>query len=494
MTKIKNTLKRILERVTYLLNKNKRVSIRTKIFVFVGLFVILNIMINLIIVKFSINDIYLTLEKRELKKEYKLIKENYGNEDNLINILYEANNNGIKIKVLDSNYNILYTIFNDKMSTRFTELDLMILNRLGNNESEIVTLKNYEKSGYDLHLVGKINDNYVILSTSIESLKKDARTTVIILIITSLLTFTILTILSYFISRLFSKKINEIKEVTEDISNLKFSKKIEINSNDELGDLFGNVNKMSQKLQDSIKELESANLKLKNDLIEKEKQEKLRRQLIANISHEFKTPLTIISGYSQLMMDEVKGKENKENLEMIISESERLSGLVYEFLELSKLESGNVKLNNVRVDINELIKKELKKLSVRIQDKNISVKESYAKDAVITIDEKQATRVIENILTNAIKFCKNEMEIKIRTYIKDDYLVYEVYNSGSNIDEKEIENIFNSYYKDKSGRNKDGTGLGLTIVRAIVDLYNGKCEVSNTRNGVKFIIYLKNKK
>ena len=79
MTKIKNTLKRILERVTYLLNKNKRVSIRTKIFVFVGLFVILNIMINLIIVKFSINDIYLTLEKRELKKEYKLIKENYGN-------------------------------------------------------------------------------------------------------------------------------------------------------------------------------------------------------------------------------------------------------------------------------------------------------------------------------------------------------------------------------------------------------------------------------
>lgn len=491
MTKIKNTLKRILERVTYLLNKNKRVSIRTKIFVFVGLFVILNIMINLIIVKFSINDIYLTLEKRELKKEYKLIKENYGNEDNLINILYEANNNGIKIKVLDSNYNILYTIFNDKMSTRFTELDLMILNRLGNNESEIVTLKNYEKSGYDLHLVGKINDNYVILSTSIESLKKDARTTVIILIITSLFTFAILTVLSYFISRLFSKKINEIKEVTEDISNLKFSKKIEINSNDELGDLLDNVNKMSQKLQDSIKALENANLKLKNDLIEKEKQEKLRRQLIANISHEFKTPLTIISGYSQLMMDEVKEKENKENLEMIISESERLSGLVYEFLELSKLESGNVKLNNTRVDINELIKKELKKLSVRIQDKNISVKESYAKDAIITIDEKQVTRVIENVLTNSIKFCKNEMEIKIRTYVKEDYLVYEVYNSGSNIAEKEIENIFNSYYKDKSGRNKDGTGLGLTIVRAIVDLYNGKCEVVNTKKGVKFIIYLK---
>lgn len=493
MTKIKNTLKRIRERVTYLLNKNKRVSIRTKIFIFVGLFVFLNIVINLIIVKCSINDIYLALEKRELKKEYFQIKENYGNENELINFLYEANNNGIKIKVLDSNYNILYTIFNDKMSTRFTELDLMILNRLGSNESEIVTLKNYEKSGYDLHLVGKINDNYVILSTSIESLKKDARTTVIILIITSLLTFTILTILSYFISRLFSKKINEIKEVTEDISNLNFSKKIEISSNDELGDLFDNVNKMSQKLQDSIKELESANLKLKNDLIEKEKQEKLRRQLIANISHEFKTPLTIISGYSQLMLEDTKEKENKENLEMIINESERLSGLVYEFLELSKLESGNVKLNNVRVDINELIKKELKKLNVRIQDRNIKVKENYSEDSIIVIDEKQATRVIENILTNAIKFCKNEKKIKIRTYVEEFYLVYEVYNSGSNIDEKELENIFNSYYKDKSGRNKDGTGLGLTIVRAIVDLYGGKYKVCNEKNGVTFSIYFSKK-
>lgn len=493
MTKIKSTLKRIRERVTYLLNKDKRVSIRTKIFIFVGLFVFLNVIINLIIVKCSINDIYLSLEKKELKKEYSLIKENYGNENNLINILYEANNNGIKIKVLDSNYNILYTIFNDKMSTRFTELDLMILNRLGNNESEIVTLKNYEKSGYDLHLVGKINDNYVILSTSIESLKKDARTTVIILIITSLLTFTILTILSYFISRLFSKKINEIKEVTEDISNLNFSKKIEISSNDELGDLFDNVNKMSQKLQDSIKELESANLKLKNDLIEKEKQEKLRRQLIANISHEFKTPLTIISGYSQLMLEDTKEKENKENLEMIINESERLSGLVYEFLELSKLESGNVKLNNVRVDINELIKKELKKLNVRIQDRNIKVKENYSEDSIIVIDEKQATRVIENILTNAIKFCKNEKKIKIRTYVEKFYLVYEVYNSGSNIDEKELENIFNSYYKDKSGRNKDGTGLGLTIVRAIVDLYGGKYKVCNEKNGVTFSIYFSKK-
>lgn len=101
--------------------------------------------------------------------------------------------------------------------------------------------------------------------------------------------------ISYFISKLFSKKIKEIKDVTDDITKLKFNKKIDVKENDELGDLFNNINNMSDELEESIKKLEDANKKLKQDLIEKEKQEDARKKLIANISHEFKTPLTIIS-------------------------------------------------------------------------------------------------------------------------------------------------------------------------------------------------------
>lgn len=488
--RIKNTLKHIQERVISLLNNNKRVSIRTKIFIYVALFVVLNIIINLLIVKVSINDIYLSLEKRELKKEYSLIKKNYNDEDQLINLLYSANNNGIKIKILDINYNVLYTIFNDKMSSKFTNLDLMILNELGIKESEIITLKNYEKSGYDLHLVGRINNNYVILSTSIESIKKDAKTTTIILIITSLFTLIILILISYFISKLFSKKINEIKEVTEDISNLNFDKKIEINTNDELGDLFCNVNNMADKLKDNITKLENANLMLKQDLIEKEKQERLRKQLIANISHEFKTPLTIISGYSQLMLTEAKNEEDRKNLELMINESERLSDLVHEFLELSKLESGNIVLKKETININEIILKEIDKLKVDIENKKIKIETNFSDDGMIEVDQKQITRVIENLLTNAVKFVKGKNLIKISTYTKDNYFYYEVFNTGNKIKKEDMENIFNSYYKDKSARNKKGTGLGLTIVKAIVDLHEGKCEVENVKDGVKFIIII----
>lgn len=372
------------------------------------------------------------------------------------------------------------------MNSRFTDLDLMLLNSLENNKSKIITLKNYRKSGYDLHLVGKVDNGYTIISTSIESIRKDAKTTIIVIVITSFITFGILLIISYFISKLFGKKIDEIKEVTDDITNLKFNEKIDVNSNDELGDLFNNINSMSDKLESNIKKLEKANEQLKNDLIEKEKQENARKKLIANISHEFKTPLTIISGYSQLMLsDGKKDEETKKNLEVIINESERLSDLVHEFLELSRLESGNIVLKKENVNIKSLIEKELEKLDVRIKENGITIKTNYKDYEDVNVDKKQFTRVIENILTNAIKFTKNEKLVKISTYKKEDYFYYEVYNSGDKIKEEDIDNIFNSYYCDKSTRNKEGTGLGLTIVKAIVDLHDGKCMVKNTKNGVK---------
>ena len=108
-----------------MLNK-KRVSIKYKIFIGVGLFVVLNIIINLLIVKLSINDIYLGLEKKELKKEYELISRNINNEDKLFNIIYNASNNGIRIKVLDNDFNLLYSAFSDKIDKRFTNFDLIL--------------------------------------------------------------------------------------------------------------------------------------------------------------------------------------------------------------------------------------------------------------------------------------------------------------------------------------------------------------------------------
>lgn len=488
--KIRNTLKHLQERVTYLLNK-KRVSIKYKIFIGVGLFVILNIIINLLIVKLSINDIYLSLEKKELKKEYALINKYIDNENKLLNVIYNASNNGIRIKILDNDFNLLYSAFSDSMDKRFTNFDLLLLNSLKDNESKIITLENKRKNGYDIHLVSKTSYGYSIISSSVESLKKDAKTTMIVIIITSLITFCILLLLSYFISKLFSKKIKEIKDVTDDITNLNFNKKIEVKSNDELGDLFNNINEMSSRLENNIKELEQANEKLKQDLLDKEKQEIARKKLIANISHEFKTPLTIISGYSQLLLADSQDEETKKNTKLIISESERLGDLVHEFLELSRLESGSIALNKTNVNIKDIIISELDKLDVKTKNKKINVTTKFSGKQVINADKKQISKVIENILTNAIKFVKNENKISIKTYSKGGYFCYEVFNTGDKIKDEDLENIFNSYYKDKSTRNKEGTGLGLTIVKAIVDLHQGKCEVKNVKNGVKFIISIK---
>lgn len=488
--KIGSILKHQVERGICLLNK-KRVSIKYKIFIGVGLFVVLNIIINILIVKLSINKIYLSLETRELKKEYALIKKNIDDENKLFDVIYKASNNGIRIKILDNNYNLLYSAFSDNMDKRFTNFDLLLLNSLKEDESKIITLDNKRNDGYNIYLVSKTSYGYTIISSSIESIKKDAKTTMVVILITSVITFAVLLVVAYIISKLFSRKIEEIKDVTDDITNLNFNKKIDVKMNDELGDLFNNINEMSEKLENNIKKLEDANEKLKQDLIYKEKQETSRKKLVANISHEFKTPLTIISGYSQLLAGEINDDESRKNLEIIISESERLGDLVREFLELSKLESGNITLNKTKFNMAEIIKKEIDKLMVKIEEKNINVITKFKGNQSIIADEKQITKVIENILTNAIKFVKDENVIKIKTYTKNDYFYYEVYNSGDKINEKDMENIFVSYYKDKSSRNKEGTGLGLTIVKAIIDLHGGICKVENTKHGVKFIIGIK---
>lgn len=473
-----------------LLNK-KRMSIRRKTFIGVGLFVILNILINVIIVRISSNDIYLSLERRELRNQYYLLKNSITDENSLINVMYNANSNGIKIKILDNNLNVLYSIINDRVDGNFTNMDLLLLDSLGSKQSSILTLKNHDESGYDLYFVGRLNNGYAILSSSIESLKKDAKTTSIILIFTSFITFLILLIIAYFISKILSKKVDEVKQVTSDISNLKFGKKVRINTNDELSDLFDNINEMSVKLENSIKELEVANERLRQDLNQKEKQEKARKQLIANISHEFKTPLTIISGYIQLIMPELESGENKQNAELIIKETEWLSELVREFLELSRLESGSVKLNKTEVDMDKLINEEIRKLSVKTQSEKIRLTFNSEGNQTIKVDQKQITRVVQNILTNAIKFCKGDKIINVKTYREGEFFVYDVFNTGDNIDNNNIENIFSSYYKEKNTRNKEGTGLGLTIVNAIVNLHDGNCICQNEPDGVRFIVKIR---
>lgn len=468
---------------------NKKFSIKHKIFIGVSIFIILNIILNTFIINISINDIYLSLEKAKLKKQYNLIKNNYYDVDNLLNIIYNANENGIKVKVFDTNYNISYSIFNDRLDKQFSTIDINLINSLGKSNSKIITLKNVN-NGYNIYLVGKIDRGYVIISSSVDSLKDDAKTANVIIFISSIISLIIIMIFMNWVSKKIANKINEVKDVTNEIANLNFSKKINVNSSDELGDLLNNVNVMSDKLEKSISELEITNKKLKQELINKEKQEQARKKLIANISHEFKTPLTIISGYSQLLMDSVNKKDDKESLELIISESQRLSDLVYEFLDLSKLESGNVKLDLSLFNLKEVIEDELNKMSVRINDRKINI-ETKLKDIDVKADKKMITRVVENLLTNAIKFTKGSKKIIIELKNDTDYVHLEVFNTGNKIPESEIETIFNSYYKDKSSRNKEGTGLGLTIVKAIMDLHNGKCKVENGKDGVKFIVSLR---
>ena len=162
----------------------------------------------------------------------------------------------------------------------------------------------------------------------------------------------------------------------------------------------------------------------------------------------------------------LKGRMPKDNIEVIVEQS---------MINKEKLKIGDY------ITVND----------DTIKNKRLNIKLDLCKDGNLIVDKKEFTKVVENLLTNAIKFTKGDKRIVIKTYVKDEYFYYEVYNSGDNINESDLKNIFNSYYKVKSTRNKNGTGLGLTIVKVVVDLHDGECFVKNTSDGVKFIIKIK---
>ena len=169
----------------------------------------------------------------------------------------------------------------------------------------------------------------------------------------------------------------------------------------------------------------------------------------------------------------------------LIKENLGLIDIIYEVID------SRIPYSSKVIDINTLIKDEIEKLDVDIKNKRLNIKLDLCKDGNLIVDKKEFTKVVENLLTNAIKFTKGDKRIVIKTYVKNEYFYYEVYNSGDNINESDLKNIFNSYYKDKSTRNKKGTGLGLTIVKVVVDLHDGECFVKNTSDGIKFIIKIK---
>ncbi|MCX7661818.1 MAG: ATP-binding protein, partial [Candidatus Omnitrophica bacterium] len=212
--------------------------------------------------------------------------------------------------------------------------------------------------------------------------------------------------------------------------------------------------------------------------------EKIRQDFVANVSHELRTPISSIKGYAETLLEgAMEDKENrKEFLNIIYKDATRLANLIEDLLDLSKIESGKMKMHFEALDLRPIVESALNILENNIKEKKLSVTIDISEDLPkVLIDEKRILQVFLNLLDNAVKYTPQNGRINIRAYPADEYVQVEISDTGIGIPEKDLPRIFERFYRVDKARSRElgGTGLGLSIVKHIIKAHKGEIWVKS---------------
>lgn len=315
-----------------------------------------------------------------------------------------------------------------------------------------------------------------------------------VLMLIGLLTIIVAALAVSIISRKFTEPILELNDITKKMSKLDFSKKYRIkNSSDEINALGQNINTMSDKLEGTIKQLRDNNKELEKDIEEKSKIDEMRKQFISDVSHELKTPIALIQGYAEGLVENVNTDEESKKFyaEVILDETNKMDNLVKQLLELMKLEYGKREFHDKEFDLVELIQGVIQNCHVMIEEKNIEVLFEAKEPIYVQADDFYIEQIITNYFTNAMKHVEEKegkKQIEIRIELQEAKARVVVFNTGSQIAEEELDRIWGRFYKVDSSRNREdgGSGIGLSLVKAIQNNYKNGYGVENKENGVEF--------
>lgn len=302
----------------------------------------------------------------------------------------------------------------------------------------------------------------------------------------------LVTVLTYIYSRWITKPLINLIDVSKDISELNFDNKYSYKSGDELGALSNSLDSISTNLSSTIDYLKKSNDELAIEAIKKQENEDRMRNLLNNLSHEFKTPLGVISGFIEIISDKVYEKDPEYYMNVIEEEVEKLNLMVKDTLELSKLEMGGYLLKLSEIELDKLVKSSVLKFEYQIKEKNFDIKIDL-EESIVSADKVKINQVLDNLISNAIKYTdvEGKIEISIRNF--KDESIFAIRNYNVEFSEGELSQIWDRFYvREKSrSKNSDGTGLGLTIVKNILELHNSNYGVKNIKGGVEFYFSLK---
>ncbi len=264
-------------------------------------------------------------------------------------------------------------------------------------------------------------------------------------------------ILFYCISKRITTPVSQINSVVNEFSRGKFDRRVEYESDDELGELSQNINHMANSLQ---------NL------------ENMRSSFVSDVSHELRTPMTTISGFVQGILDgTIEKEEQSKYLEIVLSESKRLSRLVTDLLNLTKVQNNDIELTTGEFDITDLTFSSLISFEKQINDNELQIETNVPDGKIMVVADKDAiTQVLTNLLGNAVKFTQKGGKISIRIWQHQLRAYVEIKNTGKGIEPEKLPFIWDRFYKTDKSRTSDkgGFGLGLCIVKSIIDKHKQK--------------------
>ncbi|EJQ56841.1 two-component sensor histidine kinase [Bacillus wiedmannii] len=292
---------------------------------------------------------------------------------------------------------------------------------------------------------------------------------------------------SFYYSKQIAKPLLKINDTTKKIAHLDFTEQIPITSKDEIGDLSKNINVLSNKLHSHIGQLEQ-------DIEKERKLENTRKEFISGVSHELKTPLSIMKSCISILKDGVAEHKKEYYFQAMEREVDKMDTLILDMLELAKFESGTYKMKMDSFYIDTVMEDICEHLSVDIEKKELHVHKNICSFEVVA-NQSRIEQVIVNFITNAIRYTPNKEDIIISTIDEKDRIKVCIENKGTHIEEEQLDKIWDRFYRVDAARQRSqgGTGLGLAISKNILELHDAEYGAENTEDGVLFYFYLPKK-
>ncbi len=473
---------------------------------------IIILMILLVVFGIQLASNYLFAETYYVNRKSKIMQEAYDNirsaaiqnNDSIVDIMgnYEDYNNlqfVIDNKDLECIYNSKqYSFDDDKNKYKIkANFDFKAKIHLFTQDAKPI-LKEKKNSRDILILYGIIergdDDFYILIRTPLQAIKEDMYETNIFILYVSGFALVLGAMFVYFFAKKTAAPIEEIDRIALNVTNLDFSGRAsESTSNDEVGRLARNINRMADKLEDTIIDLKTANDELEKDVEYKTKIDEKRKEFVANVSHELKTPLAVLNGYAEILNNNMTGIDKEYYHNVILDEVQNMTKLVTTLLELSSMENGLNNMELVDTNITELVSHVLYSNDILFTDRNLDYSLDADEHFYVLANKVYLERAITNYITNAIKYSEQDHVILVTIRRIKKNIVVTVFNEGNHILPNEMNQIWDRFYRADKARTRDDSksiGMGLYFVSAIMNGHHGKYGVRNVDKGVEFWLSL----